>query len=63
MSQPSRRHWKIRNIRACAAPGGACRFAITLERGDDCISELKLEAEELLDYTAFQVRSCERPAG
>ncbi|HVS37939.1 MAG TPA: hypothetical protein VMS17_20435 [Gemmataceae bacterium] len=56
MSHPSRRYWKIRNIRTCAGPGGACRFAVTLERGDDCISDLKLDADELLDYTAFQAQ-------
>jgi hypothetical protein len=56
MSHSSMRQWKIRNIRTCAGPGGACRFAVTLQRGDDSINELKMEAEELLDYAAFQAQ-------
>ena len=56
MSNSSARPWKMRSIRSCAGPGGSCRFAVTLEQGNDCISDLKLEAADLLDYATFQAQ-------
>jgi hypothetical protein len=59
MSNTFGRPWKIRNIRQCAGPAGVCRFAVTLDRGNDTISDLKIEAAALLDYRAFQARVLE----
>ena len=59
MSNPSGRPWEIRSIRRCAGPGGGCRFAVTLDRGDDCINDLKVAAVELLDYAAFRAQVLE----
>src|SRR5207248_2714671 len=59
MSRLPGRPWTIQNIRQCAGAGGACRFAVTLERGKDCINDLKMEAATLLDYAAFQARVLE----
>ena len=56
MSNSSARQWKMRTIRSCAGPAGGCKFAVTLEQGNDCISDLKLEAADLLDYATFQAQ-------
>ncbi len=56
MPNSSARPWKMRSIRSCAGPGGGCRFAVTLEHGNDCINDLKLEAADLLDYATFQAQ-------
>ena len=56
MSNSFNRQWKMRAIRSCAAPGGSCKFAVTVEHGNDSISDLKLEAADLLDYATFQAQ-------
>ena len=54
MTNPTERPWKIHSIHRCAGPGGRCHFKVTLERGDDGIADVHLEASELLSYRAFR---------
>ena len=56
MPNTALRQWKMRNIRSVAGHGGSVKFAVTLELGKDCISDLKLEAADLLDYATFQAQ-------
>ena len=54
MADSAGRKWKIHSIRRFVGPGGPCQFAVKLERGRDSITDLQMEASDLLDYGAFQ---------
>jgi len=50
----ARQGWKFQSIRRFVGPGGPCQFAVKLERGTDSITDLQMEASDLLDYRAFR---------
>jgi hypothetical protein len=54
VADPAGRTWTIHSIRRFVGPGGPCQFAVKLERGTDSITDLQMEASDLLDYGAFR---------
>jgi hypothetical protein len=54
VADPAGRAWKIHSIRRFVGPGGPCQFAVKLERGNDAVTDLQMEASDLLDYRAFR---------
>jgi hypothetical protein len=54
VTDSARQGWKFQSIRRFVGPGGPCQFAVRLERGTDSITDLQMEASDLLDYRAFR---------
>jgi hypothetical protein len=54
VTDPTRRGWKFQSIRRFVGPGGPCQFSARLERGTDALTDLQMEASDLLDYRAFR---------
>ena len=53
MFDPKGRRWTLHGVQRRPDPGGRCHFRVTLACGDE-VSELHLEAGQLLDYHAFR---------
>jgi len=54
MTDPQGRPWTIHGIQRRPGPGGRCHFRVTLGCGGDGVTDIHLEASELLDYRAFR---------
>ena len=54
MTDPQGRPWTIHGIQRRPGPGGRCHFRVTLACGDASVTDVHLEASELLDYLVFR---------